>query len=315
MLLRASCPFCGRKNKPDAVQCTHCNKSIRLNNEDDRWSEHGLGHLLNPSDPESDDREWIAQTWENIIRHALGIPTQQVTFAKSPAVGRITISSPAVMQPLTQFNKDKRYCDQIKPFNFLLTCHVRAFGQPPESDSEHFHLIAPYQTDPKQWLKMEWIDQYSGKHYRITPTGQHGSRNTARVKTYGDVLLEYEFHPESKCADSNGKPCGKQTVGLLQRRHSWVGQIKYIGKESNSLEEVESGMIHSEQSVYTEYPDPRRDEWETKVLPALRKIPISILERSGLSRRAIMYTLAGKRRPRRKNQELLAAIVRKLGVI
>jgi hypothetical protein len=27
------------------------------NNNEDRWSEHGLGHLLNPTDPESDDRE------------------------------------------------------------------------------------------------------------------------------------------------------------------------------------------------------------------------------------------------------------------
>jgi hypothetical protein len=28
------------------------------------------------------------------------------------------------------------------------------------------------------------------------------------------------------------------------------------GKESNSLEEGESGLIHSAQNVYTEYPDP-----------------------------------------------------------
>jgi hypothetical protein len=86
-----------------------------------------------------------------------------------------------------------------------------------------------------------------------------GSRQTARVKTYGDVLHNYEFHPESKCADADGKPCSKQTSGLLQRRHIRVDQIKYIGKEPNSLEEVESGPIHSEQNVYTEYPEPRRD--------------------------------------------------------
>jgi len=41
-----------------------------VNNKEDRWSEHGLGHLLNPTDPESDDREWIAQVWLNIIRKA-----------------------------------------------------------------------------------------------------------------------------------------------------------------------------------------------------------------------------------------------------
>jgi hypothetical protein len=68
--------------------------------------------------------------------------------------------------------------------------------------------------------------------------------------------VEYEYHPESKCDDVNGNPCSKQTIGLLQRRHVRIEQIKPIGKESNSLEEVESSLIHAEQSVYTEYPDP-----------------------------------------------------------
>jgi hypothetical protein len=182
-----------------------------VNNNDDRWSEHGLGHLLNPTDPDSEDREWIAPAWQNIIRRTLNFPTQSLNFEKSPAVGRVTVSSPAVIRPLTKFNEGKRYADQIKPFNFLLTCHVRPFGHPPGVDPEHFHLISPYQPDPRQWTKMEWIDQYSGNNYRITTLGHHGSRNTVRVKTYSDVLQEYEFHPESKCADAHGNPCSKQS--------------------------------------------------------------------------------------------------------
>ena len=39
-------------------------------------------------------------------------------------------------------------------------------------------------------------------------------------------------------------------------------------QRSNSLEEVDSGMIHSAQSVYSEYPGPRRDEWQTTIPPA-----------------------------------------------
>jgi hypothetical protein len=35
-----------------------------------KWSEHGLGHLLNPIDPESDDRDWIRQYWEGIVTEA-----------------------------------------------------------------------------------------------------------------------------------------------------------------------------------------------------------------------------------------------------
>ncbi len=57
-----------------------------------------------------------------------------------------------------------------------------------------------------------------------------------------------------------------------------MDQIKYIGKESNNLEGVEAGVVHAEQEVYTEYPDPRRDEWETKIRPALKRIPLSELQ-------------------------------------
>ncbi len=283
------------------------------NNKEDRWSEHGLGHLLNPIDPESEDRDWIAQVWLSIIRRTLGLPTSTLGFESAPAVGRVTVSSPAVMKPLAHLNEGKTYADKIKPFNFLLTCHVKPLGHPLAVDPARFHLISPYETDSRQWLKNNWIDQYSGKEYRITTEGPHGDRQTARVKTYGDVLIEYEYHPESKCADANGNTCSKQTIGLLQRRHVRIDRIKYIGKESNSLEEVESGLIHSEQSVYTEYPDLRRDEWQTKILPALRKASLArLVELSGLSRSTLIEIRAGRSRPHQKNRELLVAVLRKL---
>jgi hypothetical protein len=91
-----------------------------------------------------------------------------------------------------------------------------------------------------------------------------------------------------------------------------IDVIKYIGKESNSLEEVDAGLIHTEQGVYTEYPDPARDEWESVILPALQKLPLPILvKESCLTERALQKIRAG-RRPNRKNQKLLMDIVRKL---
>jgi hypothetical protein len=58
---------------------------------------------------------------------------------------------------------------------------------------------------------------------------------------------------------------------LLQRRHIKIDLIKCIGKESNNLENVDEGMVHSDQSVYTDYTDPRRGEWITKIQPALNR--------------------------------------------
>lgn len=287
-----------------------------INNKDDRWSEHGLGHLLNPTDPDSEDREWIARVWLNIIRRALGLRTEPQDFELLPALSRLTVSSPAVMRPLERLNEGKAYIDQVKPFNFLLTCHVKALGHPVGSDPERFHLITPYETDSRRWLKREWIDQYSGNRYRITTSALHGTSRTARVKTFGDVLSEYEYHPEAKCADAKGNASGKQTVGLLQRRHIRIDQVKYIGKESNSLEEVEAGLIHQPQNVYTEYPDLRRDEWETKIRPALGKLPVPFLEtETKLSRRMLNDAIAGRSRPTPENQRLLADLLLKLGCL
>lgn len=101
--------------------------------------------------------------------------------------------------------------------------------------------------------------------------------HSVHVKNYGDDLHEYEFHPESKCADEKGNPCGRQTIGPLYQRYIRIDYIVCIGKESNTLEDVDAGLIHSEKSVYTEYPGPKWDEWQMKILPVLKKIPLSTL--------------------------------------
>jgi hypothetical protein len=284
------------------------------NSDKDHWKQHGLGHLLNPIDPESDDRDWIAQVWLNMIRSAEGLPAQKVPFEDLPAVGRISVSSPGMMKAFTNLNQGKEYSDQIKPFNFLLTSHLAAFGAPIGiDDPKHFHLVAPYESDSRKWLTIPWIDLYSGGEYRITTEGLHGLRNIARVKTYGDIMRRYAYHPEAKCADMPGNACGRETIGLLQRRHIRVDSVTPIGKESNKLEDVDAGLIHSAEEAYTTYTDPKRSEWVTKILPALKKAPLALLvKESGMSKRALMDIRAGRSTPHAKNQELLAEIVRKL---
>ena len=173
-------------------------------------------------------------------------------------------------------------------------------------------------TPTRKWLKKEWIDQHSKKRFRITTRGYCGSRQTARVKTYGDVVTEYEFHPESKCADESGNPCERQTIGLLQRRHIKIDLIKCIGKESNSLESVDEGMEHSERNIYTEYADPRRSEWITKIQPALKKAKLAVLIKAcgkRLSRREIIELRADRKKPHRKTRELVESILKRLDLL
>jgi hypothetical protein len=283
-----------------------------VNNKEDRYSEHGLGHLLNPADPQNEDRNWIAQAWLSIVRRSLGLPTKPLRFQKRVAVGRTTVSSPAVMKPLKILNSAKSYDKQIKPFNFILSCHVRKLGHPVGANPERFHLIAPYETDPRKWETMRWIDQFSkdGKRYRISTSALHGSRTMARVKSYGDVLREYEYHPEAKCADASGAPCRKQTVGLLGRRHIGIDGFVFIGKESNKLEAVEEAGVPSESDVYTKFNDPGRDEWATRILPILKSMPLGELTtQTDLSRRALCMIRAG-RRPNPGNRRVLEAVAK-----
>lgn len=279
------------------------------NAEVDRWSEHGLGHLLNPTDPQSDDRAWIAQAWLRMIRRTLGLSTRRFAFEDRPAVTRLTISSPAVLHPFSALNRGKTYRKQIKPFNFVLSCHVRALGHPAGADPERFHLIAPYEPHSRNWSQVNWTDRYSGKQFSVTATGDHGGAGVARVKTYGELLREYEYHPESKCADSTGDACSRQTQGMLSRRHIRIEGLRYIGKESNRLEEVDAGTIHSVEQTYTNYEDPSRDDWTTKILPVIKSMPMAQLQKaSGLSRSALQAIRAG-RRPHRANMERLMALV------
>jgi hypothetical protein len=59
--------------------------------------------------------------------------------------------------------------------------------------------------------------------------------------------------------------------------HIKIDLIKNIGKESNSLEDVDSGLIHSPDNVYTEYSDPKNDEWQLKIVPVLQLTRLSKL--------------------------------------
>ena len=102
----------------------------------------------------------------------------------------------------------------------------------------------------------------------IPCTCQRLWRRTERVRV----------HPEAKCADASSTPCGKQSVGLLGRRHVQIEKLYFIGKESNKLEEVEEQAISDAADIYnTEYPDTRHDEWVTKILPILREAPASAI--------------------------------------
>jgi hypothetical protein len=274
-----------------------------------KYSEHGLGHLLNPTDPDSENRDWMGQVWEGLITEALGGSYTWPDWLDRPALGRITASSPAMLHPFREFNRGKPYVQQVKPYNFLLTAYVLPFGYPEDVDPKRFHLVAPFETDARKWTKLVWKNLYdaAGTRYTIRPgASPYAVPGEVCVKTYRDVLVEYRQHPESKSLAPDGTPCTGTTVGFLLRRSVIALYLAHVGKESNRLEEVEAGLVHDPDEVYTEYQDPAHDPWTTLVVPVLKRMPRAVLSQQvGVSERTIAAIRNGQASPRAAHREAL----------
>jgi hypothetical protein len=64
--------------------------------------------------------------------------------------------------------------------------------------------------------------------------------------------------------------------------------------------------------------DPKRDEWITKIQPALKKPHLQVRLKAcegRMSRRKLIESRAGRSKPHRKNQELLKLLVRQRGFL
>jgi DNA polymerase type B, organellar and viral len=277
-----------------------------------KTSEHGLGHLLNPLDPEAqavkgdeeDAPQWIQSLWEVLIRRQLGQCPDLPEWINRPALSRVGATTPEIVRRLNQARRHLPYAEQVKPSNFVLAAHVKPMGHPVGQDPEKFQLIAAYDRDPRKWLRLRWINRYTGKVHPIT-THDLGDSNVARVKSYADVLEEYATHPEPKSADATGKPCGRGTTGLLYRQPVHAGSIYYVGKESNFLEDVEYGLLHDLDDVQQKYFDPNEDVWKA-LRSALKRFPSrEIARRTALSTRYIRGLRNGHKDPSHKTARVL----------
>ena len=139
-------------------------------------SEHGLGHLADPSredhsedEPEGEDpddeevlkpralgRPWIAEAWRWLLSDEEGLECAEPAWLDRLAISRLAISSPMMLRPFEAMNKGKPYRDQIKPYNFMLAAHVAPFGHPPGVDPARFRLVAPFEPLASKWITLPW---------------------------------------------------------------------------------------------------------------------------------------------------------------
>lgn len=266
-----------------------------------KYSEHGLGHLINPTDPGSDDRRWIKQGWDYVLALDLGIEPPLLPWLDLPALSKVSVSSPGLLAPFRELNGGLAYGDQIRPFNFLLSAHVAPLGHPTWCDPTHFHLIARFEADPAEWLALKWIDRYSGRAVPVT-TESDALSDTARLKSYRSVLDAFRTHPEPKSAGRDGAPCGRNDRGLLRRRRIQAVGVEHTGKESHRYEEIEAGLVHDADEISVTYGS---DEWET-LKHRLHDFPARRLANvAGVDVRSIRFYRAGREPTSRAKQRLL----------
>lgn len=273
--------------------------------------EHGLGHLLNPTDPDAEDKRWMRALWALLVRDGHGLAAPEPAWLDRPAVTRVTASSPRLLEPLTRGGKGRPYRDNLKPFNFILAAHVQhgTFGTPAGADPQRFRLIRPYERDARTWERQPWTNIHDGQRYRVTARDRESRPpEMARVQTYRDVLTAYRHHPERKSADPDGTPCGKKSVGLLGRRMVRAGLARIVGKEANRLDDV-AAQLEGGTTDALVWDDGKEGEWRDAVLPLLRTVPAGTLATAaGLSPRRLRDTLAGRSLPRPQARVALVAV-------
>lgn len=251
-------------------------------------SEHGLGMYLNPTDPQSDDRNWIRQLWQHVLDNVYSIECEcrgnartscsRVPWLGVPALARVAVTSPHLARVFEGFNEGRSYAEQVKPFNFLLMAskapHSRLrhsdhmYGL--DADDGYERLLAPYTTDPNEWLTCEWRDVRDRDAPPIRVETGLQSPDRIGIKSFRDVRVAFLIHAERKASAPDGSPSTSRTVGLLGRRTVRPSWFRYIGKEMNRLEEFYAGLLTDPTEVFTDYGPV--DVLRSYILPALKHV-------------------------------------------
>jgi hypothetical protein len=219
-----------------------------------KGSAHGLGHFIEPYDEKNAPRRlpkphaplheigvkrWHHDLWIRIIQAVLDGHADQVSLdwhpaLSQPAAMRYTASSPALLAWLKKWNAEKPYCEEIRPFGFLLCYMSRTglFEKIPNIENAH----PPKRGRPRKTPKAKPIAPYDkdiGRAVRKAFCRVSGSPvEPEQLKSYAEALLQYHLSPEAKF--ENGDYLNR---GRTERRHIVATEFVLIGKEANQVGE------------------------------------------------------------------------------
>lgn len=291
----------------------------------DHVKEHGLGQYMNPEDPSKSEergkREWIRDIWRYLILRDAGSEPKEPDWFSRTVMSQVKISTWSSYRAVRKWNEGKEYQHQIKPYGFMIAPVVDHEFQ----YADKIRPIGPFTTNPEEWETIGFRDLYDPEgpeFYIATDAPARGenesSRIVVKVKSYADVVGSYSVHPETKFADSDGKPCSFRTRGLLYRHHVKVHSWQHQGKETNDLQERETDTVVDRGSVVAEYGTGLdKDDFARFAVPVLRELfhgksqrLADMVEAVGMSvtKRTLTNILSGKHSPRSELREALISV-------
>jgi len=196
-----------------------------------KYSLHGLGHLKGIDGK---------QVWTDIIMIHYHPEKREEILSKyknKSAISQLTITRYDILKRFDGVNSTRPYSKKIKPYNFATV------GTACRADPNTKEPIIPFLSEMgkdkyDEIPYMEFLDYKTGKTY----PNSDSLESQYYWKDMGSVLDDYIEHKESKLEGD---------VGVLRRRHLRInqGSIRYIGKESNELEESEVVGVSKKDTV------------------------------------------------------------------
>ncbi len=155
-------------------------------------------------------------------------------------LSQLAITNYDIQKRFDGINKTRPYSKKIKPYNFATV------GTACRVDPDTKEPIIPFLSEIKKLDEipyMEFLDYKTGKKY----PNDNSMEPQYYWKNMESVLEDYVEHKESKLEGNSG---------VLKRRHLTINQesIRYIGKESNELEQSEIfGVAKKDTVEYVNY--------------------------------------------------------------
>jgi len=234
---------------------------------------------------------------------------------------QFSVTTAGLMKAFEAYNQataKDNYATGVKPFDFFIhpvlknmagnTWQLSSNENEDEEEPKPVTLVAPYSQNPWDVTRTRFINLYDpSRACRVVMETSPGVVDLSRVdwdvgktptfvvRSLADMLLSYLRKPESGMVDRHGNFSSGRTTGPLYHATTEIGEIKYIGKETNLLDMVANGIVAPGNETLAFYTP---DEWENEILPRLENIPVwKIVRETGIDAGNLSLYLSRKRRP------------------